>query len=586
MSSSYQKYPYIDLAGTLYKGWPEVIRVIRNDYEQSGKDRYVIAIETYQGIYRDELYNQFSRAYPDLLIDTDRLLLPEERIRRLTFPDVTDDRIFGYITRLKLNQLVDWEKAAEVQRQITGASGLVIIYGYAASLIAPQADLLIYADMARWEIQLRQRRHEVDNLGLRNRNETPAEQYKRGFFVDWRICDRQKKLLFEKADYWLDMNRKGVPHMITASLLREGLKQTARRPFRVVPFFDPGPWGGHWMQERFDLNPDEPNFAWGFDCVPEENSLLFCIQNEPFEIPAINLVLYQPEELLGGPVYSRFGAEFPIRFDFLDTMGGGNLSLQVHPTVEYIREHFGMHYTQDESYYILDAGDDACVYLGLKDGIDPAQMIHDLRRAQQGDAPFDVDAYINRFPAEQHDHFLIPAGTVHCAGANTVVLEISATPYIFTFKLWDWNRLGLDGKPRPINIDHGEKVIDWRRTTEWCREHLVNRIERAGEGNGWLEDRTGLHENEFIETRCHCFFDKVKHFTGGGVNVLNLVNGKEVIVESPEHAFEPFIIHYAETFIIPASIPSYTIRPHGIWENKLCETIKASVRFESDLYTL
>lgn len=65
----------------------------------------------------------------------------------------------------------------------------------------------------------------------------------------------------------------------------------------------------------------------------------------------------------------RFGQDFPIRFDFLDTMGGGNLSLQVHPVTQYIRDTFGIYYTQDESYYLLDAEEDATVYLGLKTGV-------------------------------------------------------------------------------------------------------------------------------------------------------------------------------------------------------------------------
>jgi hypothetical protein len=68
-------------------------------------------------------------------------------------------------------------------------------------------------------------------------------------------------------------------------------------------------------------------------------------------------VFRHPRELLGGAVHARFGAEFPIRFDLLGTMGGGSLPLQVHPLTEYIQDRFGMHYTQDESYYLLDAAE-------------------------------------------------------------------------------------------------------------------------------------------------------------------------------------------------------------------------------------
>jgi mannose-6-phosphate isomerase class I len=247
----------------------------------------------------------------------------------------------------------------------------------------------------------------------------------------------------------------------------------------------------------------------------------------------------------------------------------------------YIQERFGMHYTQDESYYLLEAAPDASVFLGLKEGIDSASMAIELHNAEKNGAAFDVSRYVENWPARKHDHFLIPAGTVHCSGRNGVVLEISATTYIFTFKLYDWGRVNADGMPRPINLEHGLRNIQWDRTTRWTRENLLNRISAMGEGDGWREERTGLHEREFIETRRHWFTGRVHHHTNGGVNVLNLVEGQEVIVESPAQAFDPFIVHYAETFIIPAAVGAYTIRPHGPSDGKQCGTIKAFIRTNS-----
>lgn len=159
-----------------------------------------------------------------------------------------------------------------------------------------------------------------------------------------------------------------------------------------------------------------------------------------------------------------------------------------------------------------------------------------------------------------------------------MVLEISATPYIFTFKLWDWGRLGLDGLPRPVHLEHGEQVIDWQRDTAWVQEHLVNRTEPVAEGPGWREERTGLHEREFIETRRHWFSEPVLHHTEGRVNVLNLIEGEEAVVDSPEGRFAPFVVHYAETFIVPAAVGSYRISPYGSSQGKTLATIKAWVR--------
>lgn len=536
-------------------------------------------LETYPGVNDDEILHAIREELkPDSLIMASDAWLSPEGIDALTYPDVTDDRIFGYMTRLTIDRFFDPEKLDGLRRDLKTMHGLIVVYGTGAALICEEPDTLVYADMARWEIQLRMRRHEVSNLGANNRGLEVSRMYKRAYFVDWRVADRLKRELMPRMDYLLDTNKAGSPQMVSAAAFRAALEHTATRPFRVVPLFDPGPWGGQWMKEVCDLDRSQVNYAWCFDCVPEENSLLLDFDGTVVEIPSINVVFFQPDKLLGENVHARFGAEFPIRFDFLDTMDGGNLSLQVHPTNEYIREHFGMYYTQDESYYMLDAGEDACVYLGLNDHTVPEQMIRELEEAQQGVAPFNADKHAAKWPVKKHDHVLIPAGTIHCSGKNSMVLEISATPYIFTFKLWDWGRLGLDGLPRAINIGHGKKNINYSRREKWVEQNLINRIEQIGEGDGWTAERTGLYETEFIETHRHWFTKTVWHHTNGNLNVLNLVEGREVIVESPSGAFEPFVVHYAETFIVPAAVGEYTVRPWGEATGTQCATIKAFVR--------
>ena len=159
-----------------------------------------------------------------------------------------------------------------------------------------------------------------------------------------------------------------------------------------------------------------------------------------------------------------------------------------------------------------------------------------------------------------------------------MVLEISATPYIFTFKMWDWDRVGLDGVPRPIHLDHALENIQWDRDTEWTKSNLVDQVVPVAEGDGWREERTGLHHLEFIEVRRHWFDGTVPHDTQGTVNVLNLVEGTEAIIESPSGAFEPFVVRYAETFIVPAAVGPYTIRPHGRGAGQTHATVKAFVR--------
>ena len=573
-TSNYDKYPATVVEnGYILTGWNEILAVL-------SQGEKVLAVDLYTGVLEDEVIGQLKKLQPALLIDTRQLMKPEEEILEMTSRFMTDDVLFGYLSNLRLEDYFDISRLEEARRQIGEENGKVIVVGTGAGWVTQGMETtLVYADMARWEIQQRFRRHEVKALGVDNRAEAPSLQYKRGYFNDWNVCDRYKDGLFARVDYWLDTNKAGEPKMIDGKTFMQGIENTVAKPFRVVPFFDPAPWGGQWMKEVCDLNREEVNFGWCFDCVPEENSLLFNIEGVLFELPSNDLVLLKSRELLGAPVEARFGKNFPIRFDFLDTMGGGNLSLQVHPTTQFVHDNFGIHYTQDESYYLLDAEENASVYLGLRKGIRKEEMAEDLRKAQNGNFVFDAEKYVNKFPAKKHDHFLIPGGTVHCSGAGGMVLEISSTPNLFTFKMWDWQRLGLDGKPRPINVERGLKVIDWERDMDFVNAQLRNQTKEVASGDGWVEEHTGLHEIECIETRRHWFKKPVTHCTNRSVNVLNLVEGDEVTVSSPVDAFEPFVVHYAETFIIPACVGEYTITPGNAEEGKTYATIKAYVRF-------
>ena len=234
------------------------------------------------------------------------------------------DRVRGVMYYGKMDDFIDDIKLAQYQ-SFASHKGRVLVYGVGASYIH-KGDTLIYCDLARWEIQLRYRKG-MPNFKQDNDDEDVLKKIKRSFFIEWRIADKHKMDIFENIDYFLDSNQEGNP--------------------KIVPYFDPGVWGGQWMKKNCDLDEKQNNYAWSFDGVPEENSLYFRFGDTRIEIPAMDQVLYQPVELLGMKNYCRFGAEFPIRFDFLDTIDGENLSLQVQPLTEYIKSHFGMTYTQD-----------------------------------------------------------------------------------------------------------------------------------------------------------------------------------------------------------------------------------------------
>lgn len=578
---NYDLYPETKIEGFDTSAW-EGKETIVSELKQKiqlllkEKQRIIVCFDCYPGVDKEEILSLAKQCNPVKIFDTEDYAKSEETLNEEFHDYMTEDRVFGIMCHKKLEDFFCKEAVKQAKSQLEDIkSGVILVVGVGASLLA-HGDLFIYCNITRWEIQLRYRAG-MPNWHCTNENDPVLTKYKRGFFIEWRLADRYKKERYAQFDYLLDAERKNHPKMVTGQAYREGLKQVSKKPFRMEPYFDPGVWGGKWMQTKFGLDEKQPNFAWSFDGVPEENSLNLNYGKVTIKVPAIDLVLYCPRDLLGERVHGRFGAEFPIRFDLLDTMGGGNLSLQVHPLTEYIQDTFGMHYTQDESYYLLDCDDteETYVYLGVKKGIDPKAMERDLRLAQKGEMEFPAETYVNKVAVKPHDHILIPAGTVHCSGKNTMVLEISATPYIFTFKLWDWGRVGLDGLPRPIHIEHGMKNIQWDRDTDWIYENLVGQQQVVEQGIGYEIQRTGLHNREFIDTMRYTLTDSYTVNMEDSVHVMNLVSGSHARIESVDESFKPFELHYAETMIVPASVGRYKIVSEKQEEIKL---IVASIR--------
>jgi mannose-6-phosphate isomerase class I len=308
--------------------------------------------------------------------------------------------------------------------------------------------------------------------------------------------------------------------------------------------------------------------------IVPENGVLFESSSNILEIPFEWMMFFRHEAILGKHA-NIFGYEFPIRFDFLDTFDGGNLSIQCHPSLAYIREHFGETITQDETYYILDYKKDAVVYLGFQEGIDAGTFRKELEESRDNNTPLEITQYVQQHKAGKHDLFLIPNGTVHSAGANNMVLEISATPYIFTFKMYDWLRLGLDGKPRAINITHAFNNLDFSRQGAEVIKQLLSVPKVIEKGKDWQIIHLPTHADHFYDVHRLEFDTEIEVETNGCCLVMMLVEGTAIAINGQT------VYRYAETFVIPAAAGKCVISNRG---KEKAKVIKAFLKEEHYIF--
>jgi mannose-6-phosphate isomerase len=208
-------------------------------------------------------------------------------------------------------------------------------------------------------------------------------------------------------------------------------------------------WGGRRLAELFGkpLPPGAPiGESWEVVDRPEAQSV---VSQGRFAGASLNDLWTTQRELFGERAIDA-GDRFPLLVKLLDC--AQTLSVQVHPPADVAARLGGEPKT--ELWVVLHAPPGSCIYAGLRAGVGRAEFEQALRRGE------DVSLLLHRIPVTAGDVMFLPAGRIHAIGAGCVIAEVQQSSDT-TYRVYDFNRPGLDGKPRELHVEQSLKAIDW-----------------------------------------------------------------------------------------------------------------------------
>ena len=237
-------------------------------------------------------------------------------------------------------------------------------------------------------------------------------------------------------------------------------------PIKLNPYVSETIWGGKKLIEEYGVKTEKNNAAegWMLSCHEAGSSK---VTNGEFAGKSFADVVKENPALCGKNAENF--SDFPILIKFIDAMD--NLSVQVHPTKEYC-EKTGRGQSKTECWYIIDAEEDAYLILGFKDKITPEEF----KAAIENNTLTD---YVSKVPVKKGDFFFIESGTLHAICKGILLAEVQESSNT-TYRIYDYNRVGNDGKPRELHVEDGAAVtkLEEYSQPDFCKGNNLDTPER------------------------------------------------------------------------------------------------------------
>ncbi len=239
-------------------------------------------------------------------------------------------------------------------------------------------------------------------------------------------------------------------------------QQMLQQPIKFKPVYKEKPWGGNKLKTILHKNIPSETTGESWEISDVEGNISQVTKGYFKNRNLRELVEQFKDSLIGKKVYNKFGSYFPLLIKYIDA--ADDLSIQVHPG-DHMAKKYHNSFGKNELWYIIQADPEAVLYIGFKQGTDKQEYLQKLNEGK-------LEDILNKIEVKAGDMYFIPAGTVHAIGKGILLGEIQQTSDL-TYRIYDWNRMGLDGIPRELHTEKALEAINFAAQPDLRDEKVI-----------------------------------------------------------------------------------------------------------------